>query len=1750
MDIGCKAFLRDVAIYFRDFLETDFHKRRLPKRSVQLRNRDNLLVGIKLDKYPAFVETVWKLIRGGFHGPILKQISKGSYRASIPVYLVALVDAQLKGVRAETLNSIALTLAADAKRLGKAHKDDYDRAVEALLEIAGTLINRQVVKPLVTTLAKPLANLAVSDENLAYLMEEELTAVLVRPLEEIVAILVREIIAGEEADAEARLAKQLQLEEVRGTIKSFFETYQATDLYLELFELVRNKGMQEGQEIYLYFGEISYSNARFPIFYIPIDLRREGEALVVEFDPNVFINKKALDFIVQEYCKETEKKGSLSSVTERIIYLANQGDGFRDLVQEVFNELISYFAADGKIDIGSAKSQIAKSKFVNISNASSFALFEKSDEAVVNDYEEILRQLALDESELGGTFERIIQDFIEREPVQFISKVHDEWDATSTDDKLVASSPIALNEEQRQILMAVKRDGCNYITVQGPPGTGKSHTITAIVCDAILNNLSVLVLSDKKEALDVVEDKITETLNRVRHDKKFQNPILRLGKAGSNYGQILAPNAIAEIEFAYRAMKKEHDKLEKDIASSIASLKEEIEAEILSGGDISIDEVRELLDSEVSMSGETLPLDTEELSRHVAAPGDLDELRRIVLDLCETLGPDGGNIPDSFPRLSSVMGLQPIGDVPVVFRFGRHCGGFLAVLAKLKDHFGTFHTLDQLGDLADSKIDPLKRIHTDLVALNAEFLGSLKWWRKNAINARFRTLFPTSRLTKAYESMPTITQALEMLNTAILLKSSIPAIDNPYDFAATLWHYVRDPDFHNEMERFSRLADDLHYFEERIKIYPATLKKLGIKVASLPALCNSKLAMMSQEKFDELVGYIALKQRLEQKFQGLGTVGYSARKRQIEKLITMEMTYRLDGRVIDFYQNNLATAKSLRTIIQKKRRFPKDEFEKLKNAFPCILAGIRDYAEYIPLQAEIFDLVIIDEASQVSIAQAFPALLRARKVLVLGDKKQFSNVKAAHARSETNTEYVNHLQASFLACVSRDQAKLTRVENFNIRTSILDFFGFINNFTIQLNKYFRGYREIISYSNRHFYGNSLQVMKIRENVIGDVLAFSFIEHDGKNEPIANTNRPEIDFITIELLRLKAEKFTGTVGIITPHTNQQKLIMEAVNRLPERDWLYDNLRIKTMTFDTCQGEERDIVYYSMVANPAIDRLWGIFVKDLDNVDVEEDGKIKAQRLNVGFSRAKERMHFVLSKPLDQYRGSIGEALRHYWEERRVAQQEPTGEDVDPKSPMEKEVLGWILNTPLWQENRASGSISLVPQFNIGSYLNQLDRTHAYKHPEYKVDFLLTYKDPTNSKHRIIIEYDGFKEHFINHKTIAAHNYNQYYCEEDVYRQKTIEGYGYKFLRINRFNSGKDPVATLEKRLRAQIEEKAETNEVLRGVLETIDGLRTNEVKECPKCKELRDIEEFRDPSLIKGIGRICITCKGLRKETPPKSSDLAAQPAKTKCPKCGASMVLRRGKFGQFYGCSRFPRCRGVKNLIIEKDLSNLLSSKHYDNFPARDDGSCTKVNESDSVNVSNAPVKTKTESKFIEQKSTYQEDDLFNVRLDVRKNTTSGKYFIIIDELNIHKEIMITPTGEKKELELKLFGELEEKRLNELLKNNSVTENQISAYKKYIDDNANTYLDNPLIPLTREPIYLKSFRETLKNPNTIPSRMLDYIKITKKTTWIEVKNFLTQKYGYRDSGSYSASLRVLHIDGYIKIDGTGENKTIFLSSER
>ncbi len=236
---------------------------------------------------------------------------------------------------------------------------------------------------------------------------------------------------------------------------------------------------------------------------------------------------------------------------------------------------------------------------------------------------------------LGGIFNKLIDDFIHKNPEPCNPEIEAEWDGTSTQEKLVFTSPIPLNSEQLQILSAIRKDGCKYIIVEGPPGTGKSHTITAIIFDAILKNRSVLVLSDKKEALDVVEDNITKTMNKVRYDKNFQNPILRPGKTGNTYGQILAKSAIEGIKVHYRAVNKDHEALDENVIKSANTLREDLEAEILAYRDIDIKEIQEFYALEAYYEGKEIEVDVEELIASKDGVIELEELRKTFLKLKE-----------------------------------------------------------------------------------------------------------------------------------------------------------------------------------------------------------------------------------------------------------------------------------------------------------------------------------------------------------------------------------------------------------------------------------------------------------------------------------------------------------------------------------------------------------------------------------------------------------------------------------------------------------------------------------------------------------------------------------------------------------------------------------------------------------------------------------------------------------------------------------------------------------------------------------------------------------------------------------------------------------------------------------------------------------------------------------------------------------------------------------------------------------
>jgi very-short-patch-repair endonuclease len=607
---------------------------------------------------------------------------------------------------------------------------------------------------------------------------------------------------------------------------------------------------------------------------------------------------------------------------------------------------------------------------------------------------------------------------------------------------------------------------------------------------------------------------------------------------------------------------------------------------------------------------------------------------------------------------------------------------------------------------------------------------------------------------------------------------------------------------------------------------------------------------------DTLISWMTIREA----FARAPVYDYVGTKSKMERLNTTLMNAQVDSRLVDFVNNQRNDARTMAQLIADRQKFPEDKFDGVRSSFPIILAGIREFGEFMPLVPELFDVVVIDEASQVSVAQALPALLRAKKIVCLGDSKQFSNVKSSNASIALNDKYRANLVQFFERNVTREAQALQRLAMFDIKRSVLEFCSISASYSVMLRKHFRSYPELISYSSMNFYGRQLQALKLRAQPINEVIRFEKVDAS-EHACSRATNVAEAQAILARLLEMLELDQPPTVGVITPFREQHTLLQKLLLNHARGREFEERLRLKIMTFDSCQGEERSTIFYSLVATPGMDALNYIFPVSLQNAEEAVEEKLKVQRLNVGFSRAQDRIWIMHSQDIALYKGALAQALHHY--QRVLERKTPDASQTDPNSPMEAKVLQWLQQSEFVQGQ--PDDVEIIPQFPIGDYLRQLDPT--YEHPAWRVDFLLVCRTDKGTLH-IVIEYDGFEFHYdkANAGAVNVGNHERYLNDSDVERQLTLESYGYRFLRINRFNLGADPVATLDERLAKLVELATgeQGSKLLDRLRAQAKGIASKEMKECSRCKNIRPLKAFYDRALKGGEGghgRVCLVCKG-------------------------------------------------------------------------------------------------------------------------------------------------------------------------------------------------------------------------------------------------------------------------------------------------
>lgn len=287
-------------------------------------------------------------------------------------------------------------------------------------------------------------------------------------------------------------------------------------------------------------------------------------------------------------------------------------------------------------------------------------------------------------------------------------------------------------------------------------------------------------------------------------------------------------------------------------------------------------------------------------------------------------------------------------------------------------------------------------------------------------------------------------------------------------------------------------------------------------------------------------------------------------------------------------------------------QFVKRYYKALKQLFPIWVARPDNVADMIPLNLNEFDYGIFDEASQISIERAYPLVYRTNIKIVSGDDKQL----------RPTSFFMNKLsQQDF------DIDDFDAVESLLERAKV----SWWNSFNLK-NHYRSDCKELIEFSNKFIYNNSLEVAtKAGVNEVG-------IEVFDVHGTWDQVNREEADKV-VELL-IQYHHNYETILIITFNSRQSFLIestlMEKRSKLPvELTEKLDNNNISITNLENVQGNEGDLVILSVS-----------YGKNADGVIKSNFGPLilsgGSNRLNVAITRARKKMLVVKSLTADQIR----------------------------------------------------------------------------------------------------------------------------------------------------------------------------------------------------------------------------------------------------------------------------------------------------------------------------------------------------------------------------------------------------------------------------------------------------------------------------------------------------------------------------------
>lgn len=612
---------------------------------------------------------------------------------------------------------------------------------------------------------------------------------------------------------------------------------------------------------------------------------------------------------------------------------------------------------------------------------------------------------------------------------------------------------------------------------------------------------------------------------------------------------------------------------------------------------------------------------------------------------------------------------------------------------------------------------------------------------------------------------------------------------------------------HTKMARLNELRSLRYYFENRIdaeKVASLKLDLLGmLNSENMSQELADNLQVIIEEKgadnvFTDIQEYIDLTEEIDD-IEYFSANDLNREIKELQKYYKSNVCNYIRNRIlkrIDEVNSQKSTKAILNRIansLSKSRKAYKT-FDKLKNgedgpdnfrvmskAIPIWMMNLEDVNRVIPMIANAFDYVILDEASQCNLAYSLPVMYRAKHTVFFGDSLQMR---------DTNTLFKSNQQLEAIAKKNKisDYYQIKATED-SVK-SVMDIATLAGFKTAVLRYHYRSPKELIGFSNKNFYeavGRSLEV--VNDNLLtykdtNRVLVNHVIEAPDENEDSGKRNYAEVEYIKKLIKDLKSDPKTKdkSIAVLTFFNEQAELLRQSIE---EED-------VKVSIIEGIQGDERDIVIYSFVIRDPSEKKRYIALTG-------EGGSINKGaaegRVNVAFSRARLQVHCVTSlRPELWPEGIWIKKYLEYVDENGVPEQHNKIGDQVFDSGFEKEVFSSIASE---LDNR---SYSMETQV---------------KSCGFRIDLVISCR---KTGKKLAIECDG-PTHFEDGD-------GQVYVKDDWERQMVLETAGWHFYRISYFDWMEERDDTLKKTLKYIHEflesDKNTPNSIPESVKELIDS----------------------------------------------------------------------------------------------------------------------------------------------------------------------------------------------------------------------------------------------------------------------------------------------------------------------------------------